>query len=86
MAVGADGSFQLDGAGHASVLKGEVGILLFGVWKGAAGTQKVCVNEDRERASLPVPVEQLQKPNLALHAMVDKGFGNFSASVDPHVC
>lgn len=52
MAMSTDGSFQLDGASHASIFKREVGILLFGVWKGAAGIQKICVHEDKASPQL----------------------------------
>lgn len=46
VAVGADWSFQLDGSGHAAIFKRQFGISLFGVWKGAAGIQKVHVHKD----------------------------------------
>lgn len=58
MAVGTDGSLQLDGAGHASVFEREVGI--FGVWEGAAGIQKGRVHEVTDGSSLTF--EQSLKP------------------------
>lgn len=48
VAVGADRSFQLDGTSHTAVFKRKVGIFLLGVWKGAAGRQKVFVKTENE--------------------------------------
>lgn len=38
--MGADAALQLHGAGHAPVLEGQVGELLFGVGEGAADRQE----------------------------------------------
>lgn len=74
MAVGADGSLQLDGSRHTPVLKREVWKLLFGVWEGAAGIQEELMKSWR----LPVFHFVLVFQSLAVFLRAEKVAGGWA--------